>query len=186
MEISITQTLSASGNFPPARFGEVDLSIGGPLDNPTNVVAPGAPAIALQDLNNRSRIQLDDASGVQNPLPLPPYLGADNTLRTGDTLPGITGNVNFSFGSYQIEPTQGITFTRVNTRPGVPAVGGSMEVAAYNVLNYFTTIDNAGPLCVPLGNQGCRGADTASEFTLQRDTLVPAITERHAELVALM
>ncbi len=186
MEISITQTLYASGNFTQARFGEVDLSIGGPLDNPTNVVAPGAPAIALQDLNNRSRIQLDDASGVQNPLPLPPYLGADNTLRTGDTLPGITGNVNFSFGTYQIEPTQGITFTRVNTRPGVPAVGGSMEVAAYNVLNYFTTIDNAGPICGPLGNQGCRGADTASEFTLQRDKLVTAISELDAEVVGLM
>lgn len=186
MEISITQTLYASGNFTQARFGEVDLSIGGPLDNPTNVVAPGAPANALQDLNNRSRIQLDDASGVQNPLPLPPYLGADNTLRTGDTLPGITGNVNFSFGTYQIEPTQGITFTRVNTRPGVPAVGGSMEVAAYNVLNYFTTIDNAGPICGPLGNQGCRGADTASEFTLQRDKLVTAISELDAEVVGLM
>lgn len=186
MEISITQTLYASGNFTQARFGEVDLSIGGPLDNPTNVVAPGAPAIALQDLNNRSRIQLDDASNVQNPLPLPPYLGADNTLRTGDTLPGITGNVNFSFGTYQIEPTQGITFTRVNTRPGVPAVGGSMKVAAYNVLNYFTTIDNAGPICGPLGNQGCRGADTASEFTLQRDKLVTAISELDAEVVGLM
>lgn len=186
MEISITQTLYASGNFTQARFGEVDLSIGGPLDNPTNVVAPGAPANALQDLNNRSRIQLDDASGVQNPLPLPPYLGAGNTLRTGDTLPGITGNVNFSFGTYQIEPTQGITFTRVNTRPGVPAVGGSMKVAAYNVLNYFTTIDNAGPICGPLGNQGCRGADTASEFTLQRDKLVTAISELDAEVVGLM
>ncbi len=161
MEITIDQTLYASGNFTQARFGEVDLSIGGPLENPTNVVAPGAPAIALQDLNDRSRIQLDDASGVQNPLPLPPYLGSGNTLRTGDSVPGITGNVNYSFSSYQIEPTQTVTFARANPRPAVPAVGGRIEVAAYNVLNFFTTIDNAGPICGPLGDQGCRGAETS-------------------------
>ena len=72
MEITINQTLYASGNFNQARFGEVDLSVGAPLDNPTNVVAPGAPAIALQDLNDRSRIQIDDGTPVHNPLPLPP------------------------------------------------------------------------------------------------------------------
>jgi predicted extracellular nuclease len=186
MEITISQTLYASGNFNQARFGEVDLSVGGPLDNPTNVVAPGAAANALQDLNNRSRIQLEDGSTVQNPLPMPPYIGAGNTLRTGDTLPGITGNVGFSFGSYELQPTQGISFTRVNTRPGVPAVGGSIEVAAYNVLNYFTTIDDSGPICGPLADQGCRGADTASEFTRQRDKLVDAISELDAEVIGLM
>ena len=87
MLVNLPQTLYASGNFNQGRFGEVDLSILGPLDNPTNVVAPGAPANALQDLNNRSRIQMDDGSTVQNPLPLPPYIGDNGTLRTGDTIP---------------------------------------------------------------------------------------------------
>ncbi|MDH5504382.1 MAG: ExeM/NucH family extracellular endonuclease [Acidimicrobiia bacterium] len=186
MEISISQTLYASGNFTQARFGEVDLSVGGPLENPTNVVAPGAPAIALQDLNDRSRIQLDDASSIQNPLPLPPYLGAGNTLRTGDTLPGITGNVNYSFGAYQLEPTQTVTFTRANPRPGVPDVGGRIEVAAYNVLNYFTTLDGSGSICGPDANQGCRGADNQFEFDRQRAKLVTAISKLDAEVVGLM
>ncbi len=186
MEITIAQTLHASGNFTQARYGEVDLSIGGPLDNPTNVVAPGAPAIALQDLNDRSRIQLDDASNVQNPLPLPPYLGLDDTLRTGDTLPGITGNVNYSFGVYQIEPTQTINFTRVNARTSVPDVGGSIQVASANVLNYFTTVDDGTPICGPLGNQDCRGADTADELTRQRDKLVTEISGMDAEVIGLM
>jgi predicted extracellular nuclease len=186
MEVFINQTLYASGNFTQARFGEVDLSVGAPLDNPTNVVAPGAPAIALQDLNDRSRIQLDDASTVENPLPLPPYLGIDNTLRTGDSLPGLTGNVNYAFGTYQIEPTQPVNFTRANARPDVPYVGGTIQVAAYNVLNYFTTIDNGSPICGPLSNQDCRGADTASEFTRQRDKIVSAISTLGAHVVGLM
>ena len=186
MEITISQTLYASGNFTQARYGEVDLSVGGPLDNPTNVVAPGAPAIALQDLNDRSRIQLDDASTIQNPLPLPPYLGLDNTLRTGDTLPGITGNVSYGFGVYELQPTQPVNFTRVNARIGPPSVGGSLQVAAYNVLNYFTTIDDSGSICGPLGDQGCRGADTLDEFNRQRDKLVTAISTLDADVVGLM
>ncbi len=186
MEVVIDQTLYVSGNFTLGRFGEVDLAVGGPLDNPTNVVAPGAPALALQALNNRSRIQLDDGSTVQNPLPLPPYLGADNTLRTGDTVPGLSGVVGFAFGVYEIHPTQPVVFSRVSARPGVPGVGGSLRVAAFNVLNYFTTLDNAGPICGPLGNQGCRGADNAFEFGRQRAKLVTAISTLDAHVVGLM
>ncbi len=186
MSVTIPQTLYASGNFNQGRFGEVDLSVGAPLDNPTNVVAPGAPANALQDLNNRSRIQMDDGSSVQNPLPLPPYIGAGGTLRTGDTIPSITGALGFAFGNYELHPTQAVNFTRVNVRPGVPNVGGTIQVAAYNVLNYFTTLDNAGPICGPAGNQGCRGADNAFEFGQQRAKIVDAITDMDADVVGLM
>jgi predicted extracellular nuclease len=186
MAVNLPQTLYASGNFTQARFGEVDLSVGGALDNPTNVVAPGAPAIALQDLNNRSRIQLDDGSSVQNPLPLPPYLGVNNTLRTGDTVAGVMAVMGYSFGLYELHPTAPVDFTRVNPRSGPPEVGGTLQVAAYNVLNYFTTIDNAGPICGPLANQGCRGADTPAELTRQRDKLVTAISTLDADVVGLM
>jgi len=79
-----------------------------------------------------------------------------------------------------------VDFTRANPRPGVPDVGGSIQVAAYNVLNYFTTIDDSGPICGPLGNQGCRGADTAAEFTRQRDKIVTAISTLDADVVGLM
>jgi predicted extracellular nuclease len=186
MLVDFPQTLYASGNFSQARFGEVDLSVGGPLDNPTNVVAPGPAANALQDLNDRSRIQLDDGSRVQNPLPLPPYLGDGNTLRTGDVLPdGITAVLGFA-GVYELHPVGPVSFTRVNARPSVPDVGGSIQVAAYNVLNYFTTLDDSGPICGPNLDQGCRGADTADEFTRQRNKLVAAISALDADVVGLM
>ena len=52
-------------------FGEVDLSVGGRLDNPTNEVAPGDAAIALQEQNVLRRILLDDGLDIQNPDPSP-------------------------------------------------------------------------------------------------------------------
>jgi predicted extracellular nuclease len=186
MRVSLAQTLHVTGNFNQGRFGEVDLSVNGPLDIPTNVAAPGAAALAVRDLNNRSRIQLDDGSSVEDPAPLPPYIGADNTLRIGDTITGLTAALGYSFGSYELHPVDAVNFTRANPRPDRPDVGGAVNVASFNVLNYFTTLDDAGPICGPLGNQSCRGADNALEFTRQRSKLVAAISELDADVVALI
>ena len=188
MALEFPQTLYASGNFNQARFGEVDLAVGAPLDNPTNVVDPGAPANALQDLNNRSRILLDDGSNVSNPLPLPPYLGLDNTLRTGDSVSSLMGALGYSFGSYRLQPTAAVNFVRENDRPaGPPDAGSSMvTVAGFNVLNYFTTLDDSGDICGPDGDQGCRGADNAFEFERQKTKLVAALTTLDADVVGLM
>jgi predicted extracellular nuclease len=185
MLVTIPQTLYASGNFNQARWGEVDLSVGGPLDNPTNVVAPGAAANALQDLNNRSRIQLDDGNTASNPSPAP-YIGEGGTLRTGDTIPGLTAVLGYAFGNYELHPTAAVNFTRVNERPDTPDVGGELTVAAYNVLNYFTTIDNGDSICGPLENQRCRGADTAEEFTRQRKKIITATSTLDADVLGLM
>jgi len=187
MSVSFSQTLYASGNFTLARFGEVDLSIGGPLDNPTNADAPGADANALQALNDRSRIQLDDGSTRQNPVPIPPYFADDGTLRTGDSVDDLDAVLSFSFGSYELHPTEEVEFQRLNERPnGAPEVGGSMTVAAYNVLNYFTTIDDSGPICGPNADQGCRGADSEFEFERQEAKLVEAIVALDSDVVGII
>jgi len=188
MALEFPQTLYASGNFNQARFGEVDLAVDAPLDIPTNVVNPGAPANALQDLNDVSRILLDDGSAVSNPLPLPPYLGVDNTLRTGDSVSSLMGALGYAFGNYRLQPTAAVNFVRENDRPaGPPDVGGSLlTVAGFNVLNYFTTLDDSGPICGPEGNQGCRGADNASEFTRQKTKLVVALTTLDADVAGLI
>ena len=54
-------------HFQLGRFGQVVLSSGGRLQQPTNVVAPGAPALALQAANNLNRIILDDAIAGAEP-----------------------------------------------------------------------------------------------------------------------
>jgi len=188
MAITFSQMLYATGNFTQARFGEVDLSVGGPLDNPTNVVAPGAPANAMQAVNDVSRIQLDDGSNIQNPEPLPPYLGVDGTLRTGDSVSGLTGVLSYSFGAYEIHPTTPVSFVRENDRPAsAPDVGNALlRVAGFNVLNYFTTLDDSGSICGPAGTLGCRGADNADEFNRQKIKLVAALTTLDADVVGLI
>ena len=136
------QTLTVTETFTLGRFGELSLSAGGRLSNPTAVVEPGAPAIALADLNDRSRIILDDANGQQNRDPIlypqPGGLSASNTLRIGDTVPPQTFVLEQRFGTYRFQPVGTVAFTHTNPRPAVPpVVGGDVRVASFNVLNYF-------------------------------------------------
>jgi predicted extracellular nuclease len=88
---------------------------------------------------------------------------------------------------YRLQPTQDPVFSTQNPRTAIPdAVGGNLKVAAFNVLNYFTTLDTGSDICGPLEDQGCRGADTASEFTRQRDKIISALVAIDADLVGLM
>ncbi len=104
----------------------------------------------LQSANDRSRILLDDGSSIQNPLPLPPYLGADGTLRAGDKTMDLTGVLAFAFSAYRVHPTGTVAFERLNQRPTKPPeVGGTLKIASFNVLNYFTTLDEAGSTAGP-------------------------------------
>ncbi len=186
MLISFPQTLYVTGNYNQGRYGEIDLSVGGRLNIPTNSVSPGAPALTLQDLNNRSRIQLDDGSRSQNPSPLP-YLGSDNTLRAGDTLSVLEGVLSYSYGTYDVHPTIPIIFTRDNERPLFPdEVGSALKVTSFNVMNYFATIDFGVPLCGPASSLSCRGADSLEELLRQRDKILAAITAMDADVLGLI
>ena len=187
MLVTFPQTLYVTGNFTLGRFGEVDLAVTAPLDNPTNVAEPGGAAMALSDLNDRSRIQLDDGRTAQNPLPLPPYFGDGNTLRTGDSVAGdLTAVLSYSFGTYELQPIGPVNFARVNERTDPPEVGGAVRVASFNVLNYFTTLDSGAQICGPTGGMGCRGADNATEFMQQHEKLVAAITALDADVVGVI
>jgi uncharacterized protein len=170
--------------FTLGRFGEVSLSVGGRLETPTNVVAPGAPAQALQALNDRSRILLDDGINTQNidPTVYPQGgLSAANTLRIGDTLPALTGVLDFRFSVYRIQPVAPISFTHSNPRPPAPeSVGGDVRAAAFNVLNYFNGDGAGGGFPTP------RGANTLVEFNRQRAKTISAITALDAHVVGLM
>lgn len=185
MRIVTTQPLGVAENFDHGRFGELTLGLNGRLFIPTHVVAPGAPAIALQDLNDRSRIILDDNSDLTQQniatwlFPENGGLSASNTARTGELLDtAVSGILSFDFGNYRILPTAPVTFhsTVNNPRPAVPAsVGGRIRIAAFNVLNYFTTLDTSPTGCGPSGTLECRGANTTQEFTRQRTKIINAI-----------
>ena len=70
MLVRLPQTLYVTEHFQLGRFGQVVLSSGGRLTQPTNVALPGAPALALQAANDLNRIILDDALQNQNPDPI--------------------------------------------------------------------------------------------------------------------
>jgi predicted extracellular nuclease len=205
MLVTLTGPLTASQNYFQGRYGQVTLSVGGRMETPTNKYRPNtAQAIDLADENARRRIILDDGTSVQNPNPTP-YIGLDNTLRAGDTVDSVTGvidyglatNDNTNFGDYKVHPTQTVAFTRANPRSATPdAVGGNIKVASFNVLNYFTTFTD-GTTATGQTGQGCsqdgavsaancRGADTSSEFTRQRNKIVAAIQAINADVVGLM
>ena len=183
MLIRIPQTLNVTDTFTLGRFGEVGLSVGGRLRTPTHAATPGAAASALQDLNNRSRILLDDGDSRQNidPIVHPvPGLSATNTLRLGATVDNLTGVLEQRFSGYRIQPVGPVAFTAANPRPAAPSVGGTLKVASFNVLNYFNGNGMGGGFPTP------RGATTTQEFTRQRDKIINAITTLNADIVGLI
>ncbi|MFH1816124.1 MAG: ExeM/NucH family extracellular endonuclease [Pseudomonadota bacterium] len=196
MLVRITSPLTASQNYFQGRYGQVTLSAEGRMEIPTNRHPAGtAEALALRDENARRRIVLDDGSTAQNPNPIP-FIGADNTLRAGDTVTGLTGVIDHGLitasstgpRDYKLHPVVTPEFSRDNPRTAVPAaVGGNVRVASFNVLNYFSTIDQAGASCFPTGTRSdCRGADSALEFTRQRDKIVAALLAMDADVVGLI
>jgi predicted extracellular nuclease len=133
---------------------------------------------------------LDDGQSAQNPdytrHPDGSDFGVDNSFRGGDTLTDVTGVVDYAFGSYKIQPTGTATHTELNPRPTSDAnVRGRIDVATFNVLNFFTTIDQGPDVCGPTGDLDCRGADDQNEFDRQLGKLIPGILALNADIVGL-
>ncbi|WP_323101516.1 ExeM/NucH family extracellular endonuclease [Intrasporangium sp. YIM S08009] len=206
MLVRVPQPMSVTEHFQLGRFGQVTLSADGRLAQPTNVVAPGAAAAALQTQNNLRKIVLDDASQAQNPDPIVFARGgqpltAANTLRGGDTVTNLTGVLNYTWGgnasspnAYRIRPIGALggqaRFEAVNERPAsAPAVGGHVRVVGMNLLNFFNTLDTTGNNCrggVIGAVMDCRGANTTTEFDRQWHKTVTAVSGTGADVVAFM
>ncbi len=186
MRVNLPQTLTVTDTYNLARYGEILLA-NGRLDTPTQVATPGAAANALQAANDLNQILLDDGFSTQNPDPAPHGLTANHSIRGGDTVTGVTGLLHYGYQTYRLHPTASVSFTSVNPRPATPpSTGGSVTVASFNVLNYFTTLDGSGSICAPSHTLDCRGADSAAEFTRQRDKIIAAISLMNADIVGLM
>ncbi|HHW2486132.1 TPA: ExeM/NucH family extracellular endonuclease [Pseudomonas aeruginosa] len=183
MRVQLRQTLTVNEVYNLGRYGEVLLSSGGRQMTPTNVVAPGEQAKAMQARNDLDRILLDDGRSGQNPDPIrypAPELSAYNSLRVGDRTSAIDGVLDYSAGSYRIQPLQTPTFEAANPRPAQPAVEGRLRVASFNVLNYFNGDGKGG------GFPTSRGANTAEELQRQKAKIVAAILASKADIVGLM
>jgi uncharacterized protein len=182
MLVTFTQSLTIGEHFNFDRFNEIVLTDGRQFQ-PTAVHEPGSPeAAALAEDNVLGRLTLDDGRNSQNSDPAIHPNGATfdlaNRFRGGDTVENVTGVLDFAFGLYRIQPTQGAGYAATNPRPAQPDdVGGELTVASFNVLNYFTSIGTGDAF---------RGANTVEEFERQRTKIIAAITELDADVVGLI
>ena len=183
-----------------ARYGELVLTHGSRPYQFTHRHLPSVAGYAafLADLATR-RIILDDGSSDQNDAIFGPQdeaypypgggLSTTNRFRGGDSITGLTGVMHWA-GAWRIQPVPerfDYTFTADNPRPFAPAdVGGRLKVAGFNVLNYFSTIDDGTPRCGPGGGLGCRGADSAAELRRQRDKIVAAMVAIDAHVFGVV
>lgn len=210
MLVRLPQTLYVTEHFQLGRFGQVVMSSGGPLMQPTHVAAPGADALALAAENKLNRLIVDDELNKQNPDPIRfgrdgKPLSAANTLRVGDTASGIVGVMTYTWSgnsasgnAYRVRPVNALgggvpAFRAENRRPDLsPLLGGTLRVAGFNLLNYFNTFDGLPDRVdnCTLGLNGdpadCRGADDAGEFERQAAKTVSAILGLEADIIGLM
>jgi predicted extracellular nuclease len=166
MLLRFGQRLTATEVYQLGRYGEVTVSAGGRLFQPTDGHG------ATQAANDARKLLIDDGSNVQNPDTIP-YTDP-RVLRIGDSTQGLTGVLDYGFGEYRLEPTRTAHFAGTDPARKKPRhVGGDVRVASFNTLNWFTTLDE-------------RGADTAEEQERQLAKLTAALKGLNADVVGLM
>ncbi|WP_175017403.1 ExeM/NucH family extracellular endonuclease [Rasiella rasia] len=194
MLTTITTDLVVSEYFELARYGTLVLNANNRVKQFTDTNDPDVAGYAafLSQLES-SRIILDDDTNIQNDAvlvgPDEPYyyprpgLSNTNLIRGGDQISNLTGVMHWSFSGQSgtdawrirpVEPAFSYDFTSANPRPAAPdAVGGTVKVASFNVLNYFTTLNE-------------RGANSIAELDRQREKIAAAICGLEADIVGLI
>ena len=207
---SATDPLTVIENYNLDRYGEIVIATG-TQTQPTQIYDAQTQAdeiAALTEANTNSRIVLDDGSSAENPdafVFIPDnnpdddngyldsgdsFTDAGTTLRLGaelnDTVKGV---LNYGFDDWRVTVTETLSIdesTNSGAREASPEdVGGSLQVASYNVLNFFTTIDQGSAGTGPDGTLDPRGADTVEEFERQSAKIVDGILGTGAEVLAL-
>lgn len=197
-----------SDNYSLNQFGQLGLAAGNePLKQATDVV-PYQQAAAYEAEQVKKLITLDDgsswnymtnATAKNQPLP---YLSQATPMRTNSQLT-FTKPVILDYRfQWNFQPTGQVNGTAdfidsENDRPiTVPNVGGDIQIANFNVLNYFTSLGKDEANCKsypdregnPVGANGCqvRGAWSQAAFDDQQAKIVAAINGMDAEVVGLM
>ncbi len=209
MRVQFADKLYVSEYFEVARYGQIVLTEGDRPFQYTHLddTPTAAEFTAFQENLARQRIILDDDNNLQNPplpdgtffYPQPDGLSTGSQgsdfFRGGDSISNLTGILHWSFAgqsgtdAWRVRPTEAspVVFTPENLRPETPeAVGGNLKVASFNVLNYFTSIDDGSNTAGPNGDQEGRGADSADELTRQTQKLVQALKGIDADIFGLV
>jgi predicted extracellular nuclease len=140
-----------------------------------------AKVIEAQKFNDAATVIIDDGSARQNIFPptLFPGLGTRiDSVRVGSVINGVSGKLVKAGRVLLLVPDEPLQWTPAS-RPKRPDLGDAVvTVASFNVLNYFTTIDD--------GRNQARGADNDLEFKRQEAKIVAAIIALEADVIGLM
>lgn len=166
MLVRVDGPLTVADTYSLGRNGRWRFSRGGRAFAPTNDVSRVARS-------RPSRLAVDDGSRLE-PAPLVPRLADGRPPRSGDQVAALVGVVIEDPDGFALHPTEPVNMTPGNLRPSAaPKVGGAVRVAAFNVLNFFTTF-------------GQRGAADEEELGRQEGKIVAAIHALDADVVALI
>jgi predicted extracellular nuclease len=205
MLVRFHQTLTVTEHFQLGRFGQVVVSSGGRLRQPTSDIraTDQAAVQAAQQANNRNRLIIDDANQAQNPDPIVfgragAPLSAANTLRGGDTVTDPVGVLTFTWAgnaasgnAFRLRPVGSLggtaVFDPVNERPTAPpSVGaGGIKVASANLLNFFNTFTGCRFGTVG-GPADCRGPNNAAEYDRQLAKEIASLRFLDADVIGYM
>ncbi|MEJ5944110.1 ExeM/NucH family extracellular endonuclease [Pseudokineococcus basanitobsidens] len=188
MRVEAAGTWTATEVYNLNRYGEVALAAGDDvLLQATDVVEPGDAAAAYEAQNAAQQVLLDDgrSTNLAGAGLAPSYGAADVPVRVGDHVSsfGDVGYVlDYRYDAWRLQPVTpvtdgvaGATFDDASPRTDAPEdVGGDVQVATFNVLNYFTTFGGEA-----------RGADDEAGLQRQEAKIVTAINALGAEVVGL-
>ena len=214
MLVSFVNSLQITEQFQLDRFNEIRLVAG---ERPVQFSQTNTPDVIGFDAHLRAigarTITYDDGLNLQNST-------IDNldgfaiyeeisAPRMGDTTENLNGVLDYKWAGSSSSPatwrvrshfdgnnqfTSTLAGNSPNPRPETaPTIDGNLSIASFNVLNFFTTLDD-GNTQTAVG-QSPRGADDLSrfgvepatlEFDRQRAKLVNAIVELDADILGLV
>ena len=200
MLVTFPGQLTVSSLHDLDRFGEIQLAGGGRHHKFTDWQLPDREAYeAHSDKIASNTILLDDGIDWQNPPAIRYALYASSPgdikgPRLGDVVVGLTGNLRYSRGStkfgpegWRLEPVREPRFIFKGDHDRIsPEVGGSLRVASFNVLNFFTRSAADGRVCGPRGKDGCRGATDDQELQRQQKKTYFTVAALNADLTGLV
>lgn len=199
MLVTFPDTLTITEMYQLDRFNEIKLSQGGRLEQFTQSNSPDSAAYEAQLQEDGARtITYDDGLNEQN-APIGnldgfgPTFSTATDIRMGDTIDNLSGVLSYQWAgnsasgsTWRVRSTEDgeNTFDKVNERPAdAPDVDGTLTVASFNVLNYFTTLDDGSTTA---NGSGPRGADSSDEFLRQTEKLITAVLALDADILGLV
>lgn len=212
--VAPTGDFTVANTYTTNQYGEVGLAAGTiPLLQWTEVAKPNTPEAAAVKADNAARgVVLDDGATTNflnsaNSGLTPPYVSTTAPVRVGAaaafTEPVI---VDYRNSVWKLNPTRAYVAggtapaTFENDRTATPVdVGGDLQVATFNVLNYFTTLGSSVSGCTSYQDRtgdgvtvdecpgtGPRGAWDAPDLERQQAKVVEAINALGADVVGLL